>query len=294
MEERVLYKLKIADIYFFADTYPDRYTKEIFEPYITEDVPPLQDIINVECNLTEEEISVPADGKLTSREANEWYSDGAGRYTVCYRDPDEGFVCARLDYDNNTKKAVVLMLDVNKLKGIDTEFFLANVLEYLFRLVLIFEGGFIVHASSIVHEGYGIAFSALSGTGKSTHTALWQEVYPGTVILNDDGPALKQRDGIWYIYGTPWAGTSGINVNAAVPLKSLVFLERSEVNTIRTLSALESIRRIFEAITHPVSDELMNVILGTVSSFISGNELCVLGCNISPEAPKTVKEFLYK
>lgn len=292
MKDRVTYKLKIADIYFFVDSYPDRYLGEIFEPYITSDTP--TEFVSAVCHLTEDIIDTPKDGKLTSREANEWYSDTEGRYTVCFRDPDEGFVCARLDYDNKTKSGNVLMRDVNKLYGTDTEYFLSNVVEYLFRLVLLFEGGFIVHASSIIHEGYGIAFSALSGTGKSTHTALWQEVYPGTEILNDDGPALRVKDGIWYIYGTPWAGTSGINVNKSAPLKSLVFLERSEVNTIRTLSALESIRRIFEAITHPVSDELMNVILSTVSAFISANELCVLGCNISPDAPKTVKDFLYK
>lgn len=293
MENRVTYRLKIADIYFCVDTYPDSYTEETFASYITEDTLP-DDAVYVECHLTEETINPPSDGKLTCREDNDWYSSGKGKYTLCCRDPYGGFVCARLDYDNNTNSAKLTMADVNKINGTDVQYFLYNVLEYLFRLVLLFRDGFVVHASSIIHEGYGIAFSALSGTGKSTHTSLWQEVYPDTVILNDDGPAVRIIDGVWYIYGTPWAGTSGINVNASAPLKSLVFLERSEVNTIRTLSALESIRRLFEAIVHPVSDELMNIILTTVSEFISRNELCVLGCNISPEAPKTVKEFLYK
>jgi len=292
MTNRVTYKLKIADIHFFVDTYPDKYTEEIFAPYLTDE--DADNAVHVECILTQEEIVAPVSTKLTDRERNEWYSEADGKYTVCFRDLDKGFVCARFDYDNNTKSARVIMLDVEKLHGIDTEFFLSNILENLFRLVLVFEGGFVVHASSIVHEGYGLAFSALSGTGKSTHTALWQEVYPGTEILNDDGPALRKRDGVWHIYGTPWAGTSGININVAVPLKSLVFLERSDVNTIRVLSALESIRRIFEAIIHPVSDELMNLVLSTLSDFISQNELCVLGCNISHDAPRTVKEFLYK
>ena len=105
---------------------------------------------------------------------------------------------------------------------------------------------------------------------------------------------MRQKDGIWYIYGTPWAGTTGINENMSAPLKALVFLERSDTNTMRTLSALEGIQRIFEAITHPVSDELMGIVLNTLSSFISGSRMCVLGCNMTDDAPKTVKEYLYK
>ena len=167
-------------------------------------------------------------------------------------------------------------------------------MERLFRLVLVFYGGFTVHSSSIIHDGYGVAFSATSGTGKSTHTSLWQKVYPDTFILNDDAPAFRCIDGVWHIYGTPWAGTSGINVNASAPLKALVFLERSEVNKIRSLSALESIRRLFEAIIHPVSDELMNMVLTSVSSFMSASQMYVLGCNMTDDAPRTVREFLYE
>ncbi len=293
--QREKFSVKIADIVFEIDTYCDPYTKDIFEPYLTlEDTECKEDMVKVHCSRVGEDIELPSSNKLTDREDYNWYSDGDGRYTMCFTDPDEGFVCARLDYDDNLKTAKAVLKDVKALCGIDDEFFLSNILERLFRLVIVFYGGFIVHASSIVHEGYGLAFSAVSGTGKSTHTDLWQRVYPGTYMLNDDGPALRQTGDTWYIYGTPWAGTSGINKNEKAPLKALVFLERSEYNVIRDISAIEGLRRIFEAIIHPVSDELMNRVLTAVSSFMSLARMCVLGCNISEEAPRTVKEFLYK
>lgn len=293
MNEREQYTLKIADIIFCIDSYPDAYTKSSFAPYIVSDWEE-EDIVRVHCSYAQGTIEVPASDKLTQRGDGNWYSDGEGRYTMIFTDPDDGFVCARIDYDNNAKSAELVLVDVASVNGTDAQFFLCNIIERLFRLVLVFYGGFTVHSSSVIHQGYGVAFSALSGTGKSTHTALWQRVYPGTVIVNDDAPAFRKKGDVWYIYGTPWAGTSGINANVCAPLKALVFLERSDVNKIRPLSALEGIKRIFEAIIHPVSDELMGIILSSVSSFMSLSQMCVLGCNMSEDAPKTVKEFLYK
>ena len=287
------YTIRIADIVFVIESYPDEYTKQTFKNYIIPNGN-YPDAVSVECSLTEDIISEPSGTLLTKRDTSNWYMDDEGSYTLTFSDPEEDVLCALLSYNNNTSHAKLLLLDSNKLYGTDTEFFLFNVLQYMFRLALVFKGGFTIHASSIINDGYGIAFSAQSGTGKSTHTGLWQKVYPDTILLNDDGPSVRKKDGIWYIYGTPWAGTTGINVNTSAPLKALVFLERSEINTIRTLSALESIRRIFEAIIHPVSDELMSIVLASVSSFITESTLCVLACNMTDDAPKTVKQYLYK
>lgn len=291
--QKETYTLKIADIIFVITSYPDEYTKSTFEKYMIPngDYP---DAVTVNCSLTEEAIPEPEGKLLTERDTANWYMHENGSYTITFSDPEEDVLCARLCYNDNTSHAELLLLDANKLYGTDTEFFLSNVLQYMYRLALVFKDGFTIHASSIINDGYGIAFSAQSGTGKSTHTALWQKVYPDTVLLNDDGPSVRKKDGVWYIYGTPWAGTTGININTCAPLKALVFLERSEVNTIRTLSALEGIRRIFEAIIHPVSDELMSIVLSSVSSFITESTMCVLGCNMTDDAPKTVKQYLYK
>ena len=291
MIENNTYFLKIADIFFKIESFYDQYTLKEFKDYITDTVP--CEYISVKCILKDEDLKEPSGKRLTQHSESNWYLAHAGSYALSFYDAENECICANMYYDPKRSEANVELYDVNKHYGVDTEFFLYNILERVFRISLIFNGGFAVHASSIVHEGWGLAFSAESGTGKSTHTGLWMETYPGTYILNDDAPALRLKDGTWYMYGTPWAGTTGINENVAVPLKALVFLERSTENTIRDASTPEAIRRLFEAIIHPMSDEVTDIIFDLVSSFISNSKICVLGCNISPEAPKTVKNYLF-
>lgn len=290
--KRWKYKLKIADLLFLVDSFEDEYTKKTFCDYYTDEKENEQSI-EVVCNLTEEKISVPKGQKLTQRDETNWYLIDKGVYSISFYDRDNDCISAVMTYDNENRKASVTLLDVKKLYGVDTTVFLYNVLERMFGISLVFNGGFAVHASSVVYDGYGLAFSAESGTGKSTHTDLWLKEYPGTYILNDDAPVFRKTDGIWYMYGSPWAGTTGINCNVKVCAKALVFLERSVYNTIRDCSSFEAIKRIFEAIINPVSDEITDIILDLVSSLLKEIKVCVLGCNISPEAPKTVKDFLF-
>lgn len=292
IKDTVNYILKIADIYFDVTSFEDAYAQGEFENYMVNDTLS-EGAIRVNCVHTCNTLSEPCGQKLTLKEETNWYQESPGRYSLCFYDSFNDCICAIMTYDNNAREISVTLLDVRKLYDIDDKYFLHNILEYAFRIALVFNGGFAIHASSIAHEGYGIAFSAESGTGKSTHTDLWLKNYPGTYILNDDGPALRLKDGKWYIYGTPWAGTSGINANSGVELKALVFLERSETNIIRDCPTGEALKRIFDAIVHPVSDEITNLVLESVSDFFIRSKVCVLGCNISDDAPKTVKEYLY-
>ena len=54
-----------------------------------------------------------------------------------------------------------------------------------------------IHSSTIECEGRAVLFLGESGTGKSTHTRLWQEHIPGARLLNDDSPIIRmyQADG---------------------------------------------------------------------------------------------------
>jgi len=291
LNKQATYNVKIADIYFKIDSFHDAYVSEMFENYTVSEC--REPCIKVKCELSDIPLCEPEGMKLTEHSESNWYLRNDGVYCLSFYDGENECICANMYYDNSLSEARVEMYDVKNIYGVDTEFFLYNILERVFRIALVFNGGFAIHASSIVHEDFGIAFSAESGTGKSTHTGLWIKNYPGTYILNDDAPALRLKDGKWYMYGTPWAGTTGINVNVGVPVKALVFLERSEHNTIRDCSTPESIRRIFEAIIHPMSDEVTNLVFASVSSFISSSRICVLGCNISDEAPEVVKNYLF-
>ena len=287
------YKLKLADLYFDVTSFYDKYTLAMFNDYMVDSIPADSICYKVDCTITQSELIEPKGQKLTEREVYNYYLMPDGTYSQSVYDAENDCISAIINFDNNRKYAEVILCDVAKRFGIDDEFFLYNMLERLYRLAVVFNSGFVVHASSVVYDGYGLAFSAESGTGKSTHTQLWLDNYEGTYILNDDGPVIRKTDGDWYIYGSPWAGTTGINANKKVPLKALVFLERSKENTIRDCAPTEALQRIFEATIHPVSDEMTELILNSFSDFLTNSRVCILGCNISSEAAEVVKNHLF-
>lgn len=107
------------------------------------------------------------------------------------------------------------------------------------RYLLRFNGTYL-HASAVVLDGKAYLFSANSGVGKSTHTEKWCRLF-GAHYLNDDKPALRLVDGVWYAYGTPWSGKHDLSSPEGVPLAGIAFLKRGEENAIRPMTALEAV-----------------------------------------------------
>ena len=116
---------------------------------------------------------------------------------------------------------------------------------YQFYNALLHYSGLYIHASAIELSGKAYLFSGVSGMGKSTHTRLWQSTFGESArVFNDDKPALRYLDGIWYAYGTPWCGKDGININMKAPLAGICFLKQASENKIRRLSAPEAIQKL--------------------------------------------------
>lgn len=89
----------------------------------------------------------------------------------------------------------------------------------------------ILHASFVEWQGRGIAFTAPSGTGKSTQAALWEK-YAGAETVNGDRMAFGLRAGRLWGFGIPIAGSSQIFRNLALPLGAVVLLEQGPENQI--------------------------------------------------------------
>ena len=92
----------------------------------------------------------------------------------------------------------------------------------------------LLHGSTVALDGQAYLFTAPCGTGKSTHTRLWRELFgERAVMVNDDKVFLQLRsDGVW-AYGSPWMGKHGIGTNISVPLKGICFLQRGTENQIQ-------------------------------------------------------------
>ena len=124
--------------------------------------------------------------------------------------------------------------------GLDPKYIAYMDSGWLFYCKLLKLGGMMLHSSAIELNGRAYLFSGPSGMGKSTHTRLWQQIYPSARVFNDDKPALRKIDGVWYAYGTPWCGKDGININMKVPVAGICFLRRGEENKIRRLPKIEA------------------------------------------------------
>ena len=146
-------------------------------------------------------------------------------------------------------------------------------------------GAYLFHSAVIEYRGYGFAFSAKSGTGKSTHISLWRKRFGSDVhIINGDKPIMRFIDGKLYAYGTPWCGKEGWQTNAKVAIKSLCFLERAESNSIRRIGADEAVMRIFHQILTPQDMKTVEALFPLLDKTLREIPCYLLGCNISEEA----------
>ena len=98
---------------------------------------------------------------------------------------------------------------------------------------LIGQNTLMMHGSTVAVDGRGYLFTAPCGTGKSTHTRLWREVFgERAVMVNDDKPFLRlTSDGV-LAYGSPWSGKHGLATNICVPLQGICLLHRGQENVI--------------------------------------------------------------
>ena len=157
-----------------------------------------------------------------------------------------------------------------------------------YRQLLKFDG-MLLHASAVVVDGQAYLFSANCGTGKSTHTALWRKVLgeDRVQILNDDKPALRFEDGIWYAYGTPWSGKTAQNINLRVPLKGICMLNRSEVNHIERYSGSKAIFDVFSQTARPPEVGSREKLLELMNKLFKNVPIWRLGCNMEDDAVYT-------
>lgn len=154
-------------------------------------------------------------------------------------------------------------------------------------------GGMLLHAAVISDGRYGYAFTANSGTGKTTHIRQWLQAYGEDIrVINGDKPILRKRGGVWYAYGTPWCGKEGLNVNTSVPLAGICFLRRGESNVIHPFSVASAVTEIMPQLLFPEKPEALLATLDLLDQLLAEVPLYELYCTISEEAAKVAREAM--
>jgi len=165
---------------------------------------------------------------------------------------------------------------------------------YQFYLELINFDGFYLHASAVVVDGRAYLFSGHSRAGKSTHTRQWQQIFgEKAVVINDDKPALRRIDGIWYAYGTPWCGKDGINTNMRAPVAGVCFLKKATQNKIRSLDSFEAMQNVLgQTIYKFQSADKLDKMLGHLDCFLREIPVYELENLPQPEAARLSYETM--
>ncbi|MCH5297564.1 MAG: hypothetical protein J1E85_07830 [Ruminococcus sp.] len=148
--------------------------------------------------------------------------------------------------------------------------------------------GLFFHSSSLMLDGEGYVFTAPSGTGKSTHTALWRKHFGERItMINDDKPLIRQSGENFFIYGTPWMGKSNIGNNVKAKVKAVFVLKRGKQNSVKRVSISEVFKEILEATIVPKEKAMMSNLLSLLDKFFTKVPIYLLYCDISDEAVLT-------
>ncbi len=152
-----------------------------------------------------------------------------------------------------------------------------------------------MHCSALSYVGNGVLFTAPSGTGKSTHSALWRRCFGSKVqMVNDDKPLLRRKNGVFYVCGTPWDGKHHLSTNIEVPVKAIVILKRDTHNHIEKASGKSAVYTVLNQTVRPSRPELMFRVMELTDKLLSGVPVYEMGCNISDDAVftafRTLKE----
>ncbi|MBQ2927267.1 MAG: hypothetical protein IJD98_01705 [Oscillospiraceae bacterium] len=151
----------------------------------------------------------------------------------------------------------------------------------------------VFHGSVVAVDGNGYLFTAKSGTGKSTHTRLWRQVFgERAVMVNDDKPFLRLAETGVLVCGSPWSGKHGLDTNISVPLKAICLLERGTENRIRRIDARDALFMLLQQSSRPQDPGLMPKYLELVDDVARKTAFWKMQCTVDPQAAVVAYEAM--
>lgn len=162
----------------------------------------------------------------------------------------------------------------------------------LFSYAVLSRHACVLHGVVMEYDGMGVLVTAPSGTGKTTHTRMWRD-RENALILNGDRALCRKRDGVWYAYGMPWAGSSGEYINRRAPISAIVTLRQAAENRVRRLPAFEGCVCLMQRIFAPVwRGTLQNRALDLTEELAAEIPMLELFCRPDYEAVDVLKRAL--
>lgn len=191
---------------------------------------------------------------------------------------------------DGTAATVYIYSTDKKTDAIKNEVFMA--LRQSFSIIAQSKNMFLMHSASVVYNEKAYLFSGQSGTGKSTHAKLWEKEF-GVEQWNGDLNLLEIVDGVAYVHGIPWHGTSGIYHNGSLPLGGITFLRQSDKDAIVSKSddqmAIFALQRL---ISPAYTEELLERNLSFCKELVSVLPMWRLECTKETTAARLMKDTI--
>lgn len=151
----------------------------------------------------------------------------------------------------------------------------------------------LIHASLVRKDGYGYAFTAKSGTGKSTHVSMWLRNLPGCDLMNDDNPIIRIIDNTPYIYGSPWSGKTPCYRNIRARLGAITRIDRDTTNFVVALQPIEAFATLLSGCSTMKWDEdIHSACCDTVQKLVEISTIYSVHCLPNAEAAKVCYEAI--
>lgn len=129
---------------------------------------------------------------------------------------------------------------------------LSNFLRIIYSLILLEESGFLIHASSLIKSRKGYLFPGKSGAGKTTIT----RISPDAILLTDEVSLVKQVDGEYKLFGTPFWGELAISgENIFTNVDTIYYPKKDKKNFLKDLSHIESLKMLLPNVLSYTNDE---------------------------------------
>lgn len=215
----------------------------------------------------------------------EIYRDGADML-FCLSQMREGAIVCAIRCSDGLSKAEMIYTEGYFRFAIDN----ATMLLYAFcgaeRNMLL------MHASVIVKDGFGHLFLGRSGTGKSTHSSLWQHTYPDAELLNDDNPVIRVAPGAKpEVYGSPWSGKTNCYKQQKAPIRAIVQLAQAPYNSIARLRPTHAYPYIMASASGlKIEPEKMDRLYDNMALLIEQQPIYKLDCLPNQEAARLCYE----
>lgn len=207
---------------------------------------------------------------------------------ICDSEPDISVEITPSDIEYEREQFIRVSENEKGLSSVRPDSYLEIIaLQRKITEALLAHNTLLFHGSAVAVDGKAYLFTAKSGTGKSTHTRLWREMFGDrAVMVNDDKPFISVKDGQVIVHGSPWQGKHKLGSNISVPLCSICILDRCDKNSIEQISASKVLPMLIQQSSRPRTLQLMPKYMELLNEIAEGVRFYHLYCNTESEAAR--------